>query len=372
MNVMLQGYLHNANFGDILAAAIFYEKCKKAGFKKIDFFQYHDLGIGTFCRNQIGYTTKLNLLSCFRSDAFVIISGGSFWNDKKNSYDAKVRFKRFILPALIYQMLGKPVYVSGVGGGPVDTLWLRKKMIRVLNKAKIVTFRDDYTKKIFDEYGVKKQTFVTADTMLTIRKEMVPPFQEKEQLEQFSGGRNKILLHLPDGAWENSSVTEKILPGLIRFLTEHKDYCLILSNDNIREIINDKEKEEVKKIRDTLSASGINFYDYKYHDCWQMCSLINEMDCIITEKLHVGVISASLNKSVVSFPVHREKTNNFYHMIGESERCVNVRILDAEKAYAQINKFYNKPVTISEELRLKAEENLSILDTIISCKKNKD
>ena len=113
-----------------------------------------------------------------------------------------------------------------------------------------------------------------------------------------------------------------------------------------------------------LADSGIEFYDYKYHDCWQMCSLINEMNCVVTLKLHVGVVGCALNKSVVSFPVHREKTDNFYQMIGESERCVNVRKLDSEKAYEQLCRFHDKPVYISDELRKKAEMNLSILDDI--------
>lgn len=95
-----------------------------------------------------------------------------------------------------------------------------------------------------------------------------------------------------------------------------------------------------------------------------MCSLINEMDCIVTEKLHVGVVGCALNKCVVTFPCHREKTDNFYRSIGESERCVNVRILDIDKVKSQLEKFHNRPVYISEDLRMRAEMNLSVLDDI--------
>lgn len=363
MKIMLQGYLNNANFGDILAAKLFYGRCISGGFSAVDFYQYKDYGIGDFCRRQIGYSSEKNLFSCFCSDAFVIISGGSFWNDGANISDAKIRYRRFILPALIYQMLGKPVYVLGVGGGPVDTPWLRKKMVRLLNKAKRVTFRDDYTFEVFSEYGVTNEMSVTADTMLVIRDEMLDPFSEKDNLEKASRGRKKLLLHMPDGARKTSYVADLIMPALILFLNQHEEYYLVLSNDNIRSI-GSKEANEVNRVRQMLADSGIEFYDYKYHDCWQMCSLINEMDCVVTSKLHVGVVGCALNKSVVSFPVHREKTDNFYRMIGESERCVNVRKLDSEKAYEQLCRFHNKPVHISDELRRKAEMNLSILDDI--------
>lgn len=361
---MLQGYLHDANFGDILSACVFYKRCQDNGFDNVDFYQYKDLGIGSFCREQLGYTVKKSLLACFSSDAFVIISGGSFWNNKKVSSDARIRFKRFVLPALAYLLLGKPVYVLGVGGGPVDTFWLRKLMVLLLNKAKVVTFRDEYTKKVFSEYGVKNDAIVTADTMLVINKEMLEPFEEAHKLQQAANSKKKILLHLPDGPRENSCVVDKVLPAIIKFLHEHKEYYLVLSNDNARSI-GTAEKEQIEQIRTTLTTANIDFYDYLYHDCWQMCSLLNEMDSVITLKLHVGVVASALGKCVIAFPVHREKTDNFYKMIGESERCVNVRNLNAELAYQQITRFHNKPVYISDELRRKAEQNLSVLDDIV-------
>ena len=170
--IMLQGYLHDANFGDILMAYLFYKRCQNNEFTEIDFFQYKDLGIGSFCRSQIGYKIEKNVLSCFRADAFVIISGGSFWNDGNILSDAKIRYRRFILPALIYQTLGKPVYVLGVGGGHVDTIWLRRKMIKLLNRARKITFRDEHTKQVFVEYGVNNEMIVSADTALVLKEEI--------------------------------------------------------------------------------------------------------------------------------------------------------------------------------------------------------
>lgn len=361
--IMLQGYLHDANFGDILSAHLFYNRCQKLGFTEIDFFQYKNLGIGEFCRKEIGYTRKLNIFSCLKADFFVIIAGGSFWNTNYIASDAKIRFQRFILPALLYQFLKKPVYILGVGGGCVDTPWLRKKMILVLNRANTVLFRDDYTKQVFSEYGVKNKMEVSADTALVVQSNMLEPLHEKNELEKKANGRKKLLLHIPDGLPANTRLNEIILPALIRFLTEHSEYFLVISNDNVREI-DTKEAEQIQNLRTALNDSNIEFYDYKYHDCWQMCSLINEMDCVVTLKLHVGVVACAFDKCVVSFPVHREKTDNFYQMIGESERCMNVRKLDEEKAYTQLEKFHNKPVHISEELRRKAEQNLSVLNDI--------
>ena len=82
------------------------------------------------------------------------------------------------------------------------------------------------------------------------------------------------------------------------------------------------------------------------------------------EKLHVGVVGGALGKCVVSFPVHREKTNNFFKMIAESERCIHVRSLDSQTVYEQLVKFHNKPVHIPEEMRVRASKNLSVIKEI--------
>lgn len=367
MKVMMLGCLHGANFGDTLFAHLFYEKCQRAGFEEIDFFSYRYYGIGSFCRKELGYTVHKRTLDSLRADVLVLISGGFLWNDKNLVYDAKMRYRRYILPAVLFQLMRKPVYILGIGGGPVDTLWLRKSMIRVLNKSKKILFRDDETRQIFQEYGVKRKMETTADTALVLKREMLASFEEKAVLDELAGEKKRLLFHLPDGIWENSCVCEIIIPGVVLFLKEHPEYFLILSHDDIRSK-GQEEKHIIEKIQEQLSNAGINYHEYKYHDCLQMCSLINEMDCIITEKLHVGVVGCALDKCVVAFPCHREKTDNFYRSIGEAERCVNVRGLDIGKVKSQLEKFHNKPVHISDELRLKAEQNLAILDDIATGK----
>lgn len=365
MKVMLLGCLHGANFGDTLFAHLFYERCRIAGFQEVDFFSYRYYGIGSFCRKELGYTVKKRTLESLRADALVLISGGFLWNDKNLIYDAKMRFRRYILPALLFLFLQKPVYILGVGGGPVDTIWLRKIMVGVLNRSAKIYFRDDETRTIFQAYGVKSRMETTADTALILKSEMLAFFEEKTTLDELAGERKRLLFHLPDGIWENKCVYEIIIPGLLQFLKGHPEYYLILSHDDIRSR-GQEEKFFVEKIREQLSKAGIEFYEYKYHDCMQMCSLINEMDCIVTEKLHVGVVGCALDKCVVAFPCHREKTDNFYRSIGEPERCVNVRVLDIEKVKSQLEIYHNKPVHLSDELRARAEKNLSAVDDIAS------
>lgn len=369
-SVMLQGYLHDANFGDNLFALLFYRKCLELDFKSVDFVQwkrasYRPLGIGDFCRKELGYTRKKNFLSCLLADAFVLISGGSLWDDASIIGAAKIRYLRFILPAKLYQFMHKPVYVLGVGGGPVDTPWLQKEIVKMLNKAKLVLFRDEETLKIFKEYGVtNKAMFATADTALVVTRDMLDPLEEKSELDAIAAGRKKLLVHIPDGIQACEHLAYIILPGLIEFLKKHSEYLVVISEDNLFNT-SQKIKDVIERIKNTFTEAGTDTYSYKYHNCWQMCSLISEMDCIITEKLHVGVLGCALGKSVLSSPVHREKTLNFYKHMGLEERCIPIKLVTPNDVLRQMETFHDKPIIISDELRQKAKRNLDALEKIL-------
>ncbi len=358
--IMLQGYLNGSNFGDILYAHQFYRKCKELGFRETDIFQYNkNHGISPFCRKELGYTNRKNFFSSLSADAFVLISGGHLWDDGKSKRTVVLRYLRFVLPARLYQCMGKPVYILGVGGGPVNTPWLRRSIVRMLDRAKIVYFRDAGTKKVFEAYGVKNQLTVTADTALLVTADMLPALREKQELDAAANGRKKLLLHIHPGDPAGFGyLRDMILPALIDFLKEHREYLLVLSQDNEFDA---ESVPQIKEVYKKLDESGTEYYRYNYHDCMQMASLINETDCIVTMKLHVGVVGAALGKSVVSFPDHREKTDYFYAETGESGRCCNVRRLTRELAYRQLEEFHDKPVAISEALRKKAAENLDAL-----------
>ena len=156
MRVMLQGYLQGANFGDILFAHMFYDKCKSLGFD-VDFYQYKDYGIGDFCRKELGYTRHNSYLRNYKADALILISGGCLWDDRNRKGETRKRFYRYVLPARLYQMMGKPVYCLGVGGGPVDSRFLRYEIVKMLNNASVIQFRDEATCRVFEEYDVKNK-----------------------------------------------------------------------------------------------------------------------------------------------------------------------------------------------------------------------
>lgn len=363
-SVLLQGYLAGSNFGDILVAHLFYAHCRALPFSEVDFLQFRNYGIGDFCRKELDYTERKSFWECLQYDAFILISGGYLW-DNHTFLKPWQRFLWFVFMPMIYQMMGKPVYVLGAGGGKVLTPWLRKAMVCVLNKSQIVYVRDAATKETFTRYGVGEHMKVTADTALAVTSAMLPAFEKKADLEAQAGGRKKLFFHVFEANGQNLLLCQNVIPALLDFLKSHKEYMLIMSGDNTK-VYQPKIQGLINSMRQQFIQEGIDVFDYAYHDCWQLCALLDEVDYIVTPKLHVGVVGVALGKSVIAFPVHPEKTDHFYEMIGHSERCCNMSKLIPLRAKEMIEHFHNVPVVISEELREKAKQNLSVIDSLVN------
>ena len=107
-------------------------------------------------------------------------------------------------------------------------------------------------------------------------------------------------------------------------------------------------------------------YNYQYTSAWQLCSLLNRCDLIITAKLHVGIVGSSLGKSCISFPIHAYKTKRFYEQINEDGRCIMLDRANKEVVYQQLLTYYQRPILIPQNLRRLAAENLHIIDQVIS------
>lgn len=358
MRVVIHGATNLSNFGDILFAKLFYERCIKNGFET-DFYYDRNYGIGEFCRKELGYYRKCGVFGLVKSDAMIMMSGGYLGEDNKSISNTIKRYFRFILPAKIFLLTKKPLYIIGVGGGPLFSKFLQKTSIDVLNRAKVLIVRDQETRDYFQQYGCKNEITVTTDTAINICDYILPELFVSDTLKEIMKKNKIVLLHLVYGTRSDELIHKKIIPALIRFLDEHSEYQVIVSTDG------DPEKD-VTKLVSYLAIPKDRVHAYKYYDCMQLCSLINEVDFVITMKLHVGIIASTLGKSVVSFPIHREKVGRFYDQIGEPNRSVNMLNCTPELVYDKIKEFYNVPIVLSDDLRNKAKLNLIAIDNIES------
>lgn len=358
MKVVLHGAINSSNFGDVLFARLIYKKCMDAGFEDVDFIQMPKYGVGACVRKELAYMRKLSIVQMINQDVFIFIPGGYFGDNKGTRKESITRFLRYILPAAVFALTKKPIYIIGVGGGPICSPFLRKCIVKLWNKAAHITVRDEETAQYFRGYGVSNDITVTSDVAQVLTESDVPEFEAGKQLRERFGDKKLVLLHLVTIKESDEIIAEKIVPALKTFLSENPDYALVTAADGIF------QKDTLLNLKTEQALNADEHYLYEYHDCMQFCALLNTVSFIITTKLHTGVVGAAMGKSVISFPAHREKTERYYRQIGEAERCVHIRDLTREKAYSQINKFYDKPITLSSEICSLAESNLHIIDEI--------
>lgn len=357
--VVIHGATNTSNFGDILFAKMFYNECQNLGlntyFLNIPFY-----GIGKTCRSEVGYEKKLSLFQALKCDYLIMMSGGYLGEDVSSFKDTLKRYFRYVLWPNLFLMCKKSVYVLGVGGGPIESKWLRKRIVNVLQKADVVTVRDYETKAYFEQYGVTRNIYVTSDTAqiysgiyeLSLNSEMKNIMQELKEKNY-----KIIYLHLVSDEKKDSLINKNIVKALNKFIKTHPEYYLIAGNDSI---VN-KRIDEYESYQNITTSNKVG---YKYSTSHDLVSLLNECDLVITTKLHVGILSASLGKSVLAFPTHREKVERYYKQIGESGRCLSLKKVNSDIVFNMLENYHDKKIVLSNEILKKAMKNLEYISLI--------
>lgn len=354
--VVIHGATNTSNFGDILFAHLFYKKCLTLPDVQVDFLQNGKYGIGDFLRKELSYDRSISNSDFLKSDVLVFMSGGYF-GEHESTFIRNLRwYVRYFLPTVRFQKKGKPIFILGVGGGPITSRFLRKIMVSLMEDAVCVTVRDEETRDYFKNYGVKREILVTTDTAQLYTPNMLPP------LEGFllNSQKKHLFLHLNLIREFDNLVATKIVPPVIRFLEEHEDYDLVIGCDSV---------SNIDRIKDSMTYKALGLKEdivqiYLYKDSLQFAALLNQMNVIITTKLHVGIVGAALGKSVVSFPFHKEKTQRYYRQIGEAGRSIHITQITPELVEEQIRTYYDKPIALSPHIYELAEMNLSLLEKI--------
>lgn len=346
MKILVHGAINGSNFGDCIFAHLFYESMSRYG--TTDFLHIPKYGMCKYLMIEIdGYKNTINNYK--DADCLVYMSGGYFGDTTSSLKEAVKRYFRYFRVANYFLKNNKPIYICGIGGGPVNNLFLRKKIIRILNSAKFVSVRDKETADYFYRNGVHNRIIVTTDTALSIRDRKFPELNKN--IKELTIGKKNIFLHVCGNNKSNKEIMEKILPSLNKYLTAHTNqYRVFVGTDNISRI----------KIKDLLVFKKLHGdkVAVDYSSTWELCSLLKHMDSIITIKLHVGIVSALYGKSVISFPIHVNKTLRFYKQIGYPERCKLLKDVDDNDVLSMLEKFMSENINIKSNLISKAYVNL--------------
>lgn len=353
MRILIVGATYMDNFGDMLFAKMILEKFSKS-WPDIEkrFYLTSD-----YCKHFVG-SQNLNDFDTKGADALIYMPGGYLGDRSDTSlYTTYLWFKRYFPIGLHYVKKHKPVLILAVDAGPCKYWFMRKIIHRVCKGTTRIIVRNEESKDFLVDriniYG--NNIVVTSDYAQTI---IDYPIKEHAAIEEWkSPNKRRILLHINECA----EARKVIIPALRQFYLENADkYEIVVASD--QHCSNDGETfDEIKRF------AGDNAYYYKYgENPLELCSVIKSCDCVITYKLHVGIVAAAYAKSVIPIPQHYKKVQKYYNQIGCGERVLPLKDATIIEVYNRISKYIDEPIMLTEAIYEKAHKNNVYLDDFIS------
>ncbi|MGN0594738.1 MAG: polysaccharide pyruvyl transferase family protein [Hominimerdicola sp.] len=365
--IIIHGSTVGSNFGDCLFAELFYKECKKNNKGQTLFYENklpvknEVVALSEHFKKAMNYTDKCTFKDVRSCDGMIFMAGGYFGETTTSLKEALLRYYKHVKLGLYAIWFKKPLAIIGVGAGPISHKFLVKGIKKVFNHASVISVRNDESKEFLEKIGVNKKIYVTADAAQIVSKENAQPLDEKtrKEIEKNCGTEKILILHCSLSAAQIKIMEEKIIPGLNKFLDNHKDFGVVLTVDQYSA----GRKTELDEIAKKLNTDKT--YVYQYENPQKMINLINYADFVITSKLHVGIVSCSLSKPVASFPFNSKKIERYYKQIGESDRCRPIKNVSADEAGEVIERFYDKPVVLSQEILDAAKLNYDLMNKFI-------
>ena len=351
MKILLNGATGGTNFGDFLFAKIFQEVvAEKVGLENVFWYESRYC-LSDFYKEHLHYdqNKKYKLKDI---DALICISGGYFCGDDHSLRDYIIRYLRYFHLCLKCIVRKIPIAIIGVEvAKPKLKLmeWIEKY---ILKKADLLIVRNNESYQQLLRYGIQNG-ICTVDTAHTITPELYENIDVDEKIKTMNG--KKLFVHVQLSSIQSS---EKILPVLNEFLRKHSEYSVVIGLD---QYVNDVVK--LYEFSDKIVCS--NKVVYRYQNPIALCKVLSLMDLIVTPKLHVGIVGATMSKSVISFSNHTEKISRFYAQLNESERSLSMANYDDKVALQILETYFDKPIYVPQEIIEKSFQNLDYLNKFI-------
>ena len=352
--ILLHGSYNGSNYGDILLAWMI---------QKTIYSEGADVVLNNaspYFKRVMGHDVAGGLKADLDGIDGAVFGGGGYIVTRRVGMRAvRLLLMTHLRPMMRLIKRNVPFMVCGVGCGPIHGALMQKIAAGTLRHARKIIVRNAESEEYLKEYGVSENVTVGADLALTFSKDLIPPeaVEEAEKDLAKTAGKKLVFIHInllnPDGEPQNDIQRgcAALVEAIIDYARKNEDVFFIIGTDYVSplvERINRVIYERLPKSRCLLLPK---------YDIWYLSAVLSKVDAVITTKLHVGIVSTALGKTVLSFSGD-QKIRRFYRQIGAPERCVELNTLDYEKALCQLDKYlYAEPVNIEPQRKL-AEDAL--------------
>ena len=351
MKILLNGATGGTNFGDFLFAEAFQQKVGNLVGEDNVYWYESRYALSDFFKKHLHYDKKYNLSEI---DALICISGGYFCGNDHTIKDYIIRYLMYF--QLCIQCIWKriPIAIIGVEVGIPHNFLMKKIQEYILRKSSVLVVRNEESLKNSKVYGVKN-AICTADSAHAI----VNNLGLDKKIEQ---ERKKLFIHIDPSC---ISEQKKLIKPINVFLMKHPEYEVYLGTDQ-----KSKNEDELNNYLKQIKCKYKKIIPYDYPT--QLCIILNEMDFIITPKLHVGIVGVTLSKSVVSFSIHSEKIKRFYNQLNEKHRTISMNTFDEEQALAMLEEYHDKKIILDESILKLSYQNFECVEKFLKSIKQKN
>lgn len=350
-NIVLHGATNcnSSNYGDFLYGEIIYNYLKRKNMNVV-FYQPSNF----FIEHLKDYPSQIPENSRQKPDLILYIPGGYFGEGHNARIrDNIIQFFRFMPLGMSAAARDIPLAVLGVGAGPNNSMLMNYGIKKICNHALFVTTRDNTSHNALLKLSPKANIIQSADLILTRDwrdfgttpqiNSIINNNDDKYMLIHYNHSREALL---------------KFGGAVQKFIKLHPEYKIIVSSDSIMS----SEDENYNAFSNLLSGLCEHFI---YSNSRELTQLINKVDVVLTCKLHVGVVAATLKKSVVSVACHPEKTKRFYSQIGEEERCISLYKATTNTIIEMLERYHEREIHIPQEVIMQANVTWELLDSIL-------
>lgn len=321
-NIEIRGSFYNNNFGDLLllwstSFAVMNSGCNYA--------------TNTIPKN-ILKLARVEPNNTKNIDAVIYGGGGYLGETGKFPLILDLRRDiRYNIPGIIYRLKNIPYAVIGAGGGRIVNPITRFLLNQFLSGANYIALRDkesiDYLPKI-------KNINLIGDAILCLSELNYPLGNVDQRINDFTKNKISIGLHLT--STERMPINKEIFNILNKKSLENKNIRFVALTDQIGESSSNlrlAQKEAINCLGKEICVFN------EYEDPWDFVEIIKNLDIVITNKLHVGIVALSFGKKVIATPT-MPKTHRYYKGLGLSHLCLDSNSNDFIKNFDKLISSY--------------------------------
>jgi len=198
---------------------------------------------------------------------------------------------------------------------------------------------------------------ITADSVFAAPQKFFIGKCQDAEIE--SCQRPLLFLHINPAPNANRAIETKIVPIIQLFLNRHSEFTLLVGTDQYTPAV----KDATHKI--AANFKGHQVITYNYSDPLDLCKVLNRCSVIVTHKLHVGIVGARLEKSVISFSGHTEKIERLWRQLGYPNRSIPLSQLTTDKGLNLLETEWNKKILIPQAIINAARQNFTELEKFL-------